>query len=98
MRLLPKELEDKIPVLYATEEEENPMVYAKLFLQKWTWYIIEIDEDKDLCFGYVVSPFESELGYFRLSELQAIRGTLGYIVELDLYFEPTALDDIRDDT
>lgn len=55
----------------------------------WTWYPTEFDGD-DLFFG-LVSGFEVELGYFRLSELEGVRGKLGLPIERDLYFEPTAL-------
>ncbi len=45
-----------LPLLYATEEEKNPLCQIKLFTPdaNWTWYIIEIDEECETCFGYVV--------------------------------------------
>ena len=61
---------------------------------QWTWYVIEYDPREKLFFGYV-EGFESELGYFTLSELQTIRGHLGLPVERDLYFTPTPLSEIR---
>lgn len=93
--LIPKDLLKTIPKLYETEEQNNPIVYIKLFLDAWTWYITELSIDGDIAFGYVVSPFESELGYFSLKELKTIKGALGLKVERDLSFKPTALAIIR---
>lgn len=44
----------------------------------------------------LVSGFEVELGYFTLEELEAIRGPLGLPVELDRWFSPQPLKDLRD--
>src|SRR5512143_1238754 len=43
MKLLPKELLQRIPPLYASEEEADPVVVAKFLLPgtHWTWYVIE---------------------------------------------------------
>jgi hypothetical protein len=69
MTLLPKHLGHRIPPLYATEEDRDPIGGVKLFhpLSSWSWYVIEYDGD-DLCFG-LVDGYEKELGYFSLSEL-----------------------------
>lgn len=93
--LIPKEIKEKIPLLYATEDISDPVAYVKLFLDGWTWYITEISIDGDLAFGYVISPFESELGYFSLCEIQTIKGSLGIGVERDLSFKPTKLSTIK---
>ena len=95
MEFIPKEIKNQIPKLYETEDLKNPIVYVKLFLDGWTWYITELSIDGDICFGYVVSPFERELGYFSLKELETIKGALGLKVERDLSFKPTALAIIR---
>jgi hypothetical protein len=39
---------------------------------------------------------EPELGYFRLSELQSVRGNLGLPVERDRFFTPTPLRELLD--
>lgn len=95
MELIPEEIKNQIPKLYETEEQNNPIVFVKLFLDAWTWYITELSIDSDIAFGYVVSPFESELGYFSLKELETIKGALGLAVERDLSFKATALSIIR---
>ncbi len=95
MELIPQEIKNKIPKLYETEEQNDPVAYIKLFLDGWTWYITELSIDNNICFGYVISPFESELGYFSLNEIKSIKGSLGLGVERDLSFKPTALAIIR---
>ncbi len=95
MELIPNEIKEKIPKLYDTENISDPIVHIKLFLDRWTWYIIEISIDNDICFGYVVSPFESELGYFSLNEIKEIKGSLGLGVERDLLFKPTNLSKLK---
>jgi hypothetical protein len=97
MEQIPEKLRDKIPKLYETEEQQNPIVYAKLFLDSWTWYITELSIDNDICFGLVVSPFctNGELGYFSLHEIKNVKGSLGLSVERDLHFTPTSLSEIK---
>jgi len=95
MELIPKELKEQIPKLYATEEQTDPIVYVKLFIDGWSWYITEISIDDDICFGYVVSPFTEELGYFSLQEMKEVKGSLGIGVERDLYFKPTPLSKVK---
>ncbi len=95
MKLIPNN--HTIPPLHSTQEQSNPTCQLKLFTPdaNWTWYIIEIDEQKELCFGYVVG-LENELGYFSMSELQNIRGALNLPVERDLSFTPTPLDTVKE--
>ena len=94
-KLIPKNLLNRIPKLYETEEQNNPIAYVKLFLDGWTWFITEISIDNNICFGYVISPFGAELGYFSLEEIKSIKGTLGIGVERDLSFKPTRLSKIK---
>ena len=96
MELIPKEIKEKIPKLYETEEHTNPIVFIKLFIDGWTWYLTELSIDEDIAFGYVVSPFSGgELGYFSLNEIKSLRGSLGTWVERDLHFKPTPLSKIK---
>jgi hypothetical protein len=94
MRLIPKN--HTIPKLYSTETIQDPICHLKLFTPdaNWTWYLTEIDEENELCFGYVVG-LEKELGYFAMSELGSIRGALGLPIERDLGFTPTPLSQIK---
>ena len=93
--LIPQEIRKTIPPLYATEEQKDPIVYVKLFLDGWTWFMTEMSMDGDICFGYVVSPFGKELGYFSLNEINEAKGSLGTSIERDLYFKPTKLSQIK---
>jgi len=96
-KLIPNDLIFTIPDLYSTENQQDPICHIKLFTPdaNWTWYITELSiEDRDTCFGYVVG-LESELGYFSLSEIEAVRGNLGLFVERDLGFTPTKLSEVK---
>lgn len=95
MKLLTKELLKKLPPLYATEHEDDPLVICKFFYASfhWCWYAIEYD-GRDICFGFVDGDFP-ELGYFSLHELQHTRDKLGLTVERDLYFKPCRLSVLR---
>ncbi|MDY0122955.1 DUF2958 domain-containing protein [Sulfurimonas sp.] len=95
MQLIPQEIKQHIPKLYETEEQQDPLIYVKLFLDGWSWYITEHSIDDDICFGYVVSPFGSELGYFSLQEIQEVKGSLGVGVERDVHFKPTPLSKVK---
>ena len=96
MELIPKELRDTIPKLYETEDQKDPLVYCKLIIDGWTWLILEMSIDDDVCFGYVISPFCSgELGYFSLVEIQEVKGSLGIGVERDLSFKPQPLSQLK---
>lgn len=94
--LMPAELLATIPPLYSQEEVEDPKVWAKYFTpdSSWTWYVIEYRPEERLAFGLVVG-LDTELGYFNLEELEAVRGPLGLRIERDLYFEPTPLSAVR---
>jgi hypothetical protein len=53
------------------------------------------DGDNDvLFFGFVAGTFP-ELGYFTLSELQSVRGSLGLGIERDMWFEACPLSEVR---
>lgn len=98
MELITKEIADKIPKLYETENID-PIVYVKLFTPdaNWSWFVTEFSMDKGICFGLVISPFvkNGELGYFSLNELKSIKGKLGLPIERDLWFKPTKLSDVK---
>jgi hypothetical protein len=90
--LLPSDIRPQLPDLYSGEELGlMAMALVKFFSPEsnWTWYASEYDGE-DLFFG-LVSGFEVELGYFSLSELQAVRGPWGLPIERDLHFEPKTL-------
>ncbi len=99
-KLMTKELGATIPAIGANEDAEDydaVLAPAKLFspYTGWRWYITEWDPNTGLCFG-LVEGFETELGYFDLTEL-AEATVFGSVpaVERDLYWEPQTLGEIR---
>ena len=99
-KLMTRELGDTIPALYANEDAEDydaVLAPAKLFspYSNWTWYVTEWDAKTGLCFG-LVEGFETELGYFDLTEL-AETTVFGGVpaVERDLYWQPRTIGEIR---
>ena len=85
-----------LPELYSNEHlGMDAIAPVKFFTPdgSWTWYASEYDGE-DLFFG-LVSGFEVELGYFSLTELEGVRGSLGLPVERDLYFKPTTLYELQ---
>jgi hypothetical protein len=95
MKFFTKSILEKLPKIEETENEENPMLWVKLFdpWSSWTWYVIEFDGE-DLCFG-LVHGIADELGYFRLSELRSLPSP--HWVERDFSFAPCRLDDLDKD-
>lgn len=96
MKLLTKEIIQKLPALRSQEETpaEQVKVVVKFFdpVGSWTWYATEgeVQPDGDVEFFGYVKGFEGELGYFRLSELlSAKQGQVGLRalpIERDLHF------------
>jgi len=91
MKLLNDAIRHRLPAIYATQNDPDPIIQVKFFAPwtDWTWYVTEFDGD-DLLFG-IVDGFETEWGYSSLAELEAIRGPGGLCIERDLYFDPTPL-------
>ncbi len=96
MKLLTKALRKRLPPLYATENEEDPLVICRFFYPDfgWDWYAIEFDE-KDIFYGFVDGDFP-ELGYFSWAELHANRGQWGLPIERDRSFKPCRLSALRE--
>jgi hypothetical protein len=93
MKLLPQELERKLPSL-GTESE---IALVKWFTpdSNFTWYVAEYDPETGDCFG-LVDGLEKELGYFNLKEIQKLRGKFNLPVERDRFFDPTPLLDLME--
>jgi hypothetical protein len=71
--------------------DHDPPPVVKLFTPDAgaTWLLTELDpEQPDVAFGLIdLGLGTPELGYVCLSEIAAVRGTLGLPVERDLYFQ-----------
>ena len=98
--LMTQELGDAIPALYANEHIANydgVLAVVKLFspYSGWTWYVTEWEPETGTCFG-LVEGFETEIGYFDLTEL-AEATVFGSVpaVERDLYWQPKTIGEIR---
>ena len=72
------------------DDPDAVVARVKLFspYNGWRWYVTEWEAETGLCFG-LVEGFETELGYFDLTELSEVT-VLGQVpaVERDLYWEP----------
>lgn len=96
MELLTQEIIAKLPKL-GSQDGKDPhevKVVAKFFdpTGSWTWYVVEGEQrdDGDWEFFGLVRGFETELGYFTLSELQhakeGLTGLHALPIERDLHF------------
>ena len=99
-KLMTKDLGDTILAIGATanvDDYDAVLAPAKLFSPHtgWRWYITEWDPRTGLCFG-LVEGFESEVGYFDLTEL-AEATVFGSVpaVERDLYWQPVTIGEIK---
>lgn len=95
MKLLTKEIRKRLPGLHDTERHPDPVAVVKFFMPgtSWTLYATEFDRE-DTFFG-LIEGFETELGYFSLSELESAQGPAGLKVERDRYFKPTPLSRLK---
>jgi hypothetical protein len=97
MKLLTKELANKLPALYSQENNSEPVAQVRFFsiASQWEWFAVEFDGE-DLFYG-LVKGFETELGYFSLSELQGLTAMNGMLplIERDTSFKPTPLSQLR---
>ena len=104
MKLLPKEVREALPDLYAQDGKGGKTVaYVKYFTtsSSWTWYVLggepvldESGKELDFRFFGLVDGYEKELGDFLLSELEEVRGPMGLPIERDLYWQPKTLEEI----
>lgn len=94
MKLMTKEIANRLPRLYQTQGNPDPVAIVKFFTPwgNWTWYATEWDGD-GVCFG-LVDGHEKEIGYFDLNEMAAVRGPFGLGIERDLHFKPTPLSQL----
>jgi hypothetical protein len=96
MKLLTKELQKKLPPLYAQDGKgKEAIAYVKFFdpCGSWTWYATEYDPEEKLFFG-LVDGHEKELGYFSLPELEYIKRPFGLGIERDIHFDPIKLSEL----
>ena len=97
MELITKEIRERTPLIYGTENIEDKIVTAKFFnpCGIGTWYLIELAEDNNYSFGFV-DMYEKKLGYFTIRELEDLKLPFGLSIERDIHFKPTLLKEIRE--
>jgi hypothetical protein len=97
MMLLTKEVEARMPALYATENTpmNEKVVQVKFFTpdSNWSWFGIEYDPSERLFFGLVAGLYP-EFGYFSLDELESVTGPRGLPIERDMYFSPKTVAEV----
>ena len=54
----------------------------------------EYQEGDDVLFFGLVQGFETELGYWYLSDFDGVKGPLGLPIERDLHWKPTSLQEV----
>ena len=97
MKLLTKEILNKVPALYAQDGKgEEAIAYAKFFnpAGAGTWYMTEYSPEDGTAFGLCIIQ-ESELGYFSIPELESLKLPFGLKIERDLHFKPTPIRDCK---
>lgn len=99
MKLLTKEIRDKLPKIREQEEKgEDAIVHVKFFTpwSHWTWYGTEgqPEENGDFLFFGLVDGMEKEIGYWTLNELESVKGPLGLRIERDKFWTPKSLNKI----
>ena len=100
MKLLTKEIKDNLKPLrtFDNTAPENIPIIAKFFdpCGSYDWFVTEGEEDDNgdwLFFGLVDGQYK-ELGYFRLSELNAVERPLGMGIERDRIFKDHMLAEV----
>lgn len=102
MKLLTKEITDKLPALYATDNipTDQKKIICKFFTptSNWTWFVTEgsKQENGDFLFFGLVQGFEDEWGYFSLNELQSVKGPFGLGIERDKFFKPCTVAELKE--
>lgn len=110
MKMLTKEILERLPKLYANEDKkpEDVKVIVKFFdpTGSWSWYATEgqpvIEDGKEVdfeFFGYV-RGFDNELVYFTLNQLlhakDNVRGLQSLPIERDMHFGEHTLAEVME--
>lgn len=100
-KLMTKELEERMPKLYETEEIEtdDKIALVKYYIPHThaQWFGIEYSKEENIMFGYSSifhAPGCDEFGYFSLDELESVAVADIYHVERDENFVPTNMKEI----
>ena len=93
MKLVTKEIKTAAKKQYKTYAEDclknvDQNIVAKFFnpCGDGTWYLVNMHEDEDYCWGFVVMNGYVESGSFSLNELKSVRLPYGLKIERDKSF------------
>ena len=94
--LLPSSIERKLPPLYSTENEPDPIVHVKFFnpysRSNQVWLLTEYDPATNTGFGWAdLGMGGGELGYIDVGELQGLQKGGLPLIERDTSWRPTPL-------
>ena len=95
MKLLTKEITDKAQKQYDKGSDmDEQMIVAKFFGGDWTWYLMNMADNGDYCWG-IVDGNAVEMGSFSINELQKVKlKPFGLGIERDIYFEPVPASEL----
>ena len=97
MKFITKAILNAVPKLYTQEDlGDAAIVHDKWFdaWGSWSWYMTELDPETQQAFGLVIG-FETEIGYFDLNELQALKIHGIARIERDRWFKPCTVGEVR---
>src|SRR5690242_18052620 len=98
MEPLSDKLRDKIPPLYRTRAEADPMVWVRFFspVLNWRWYVIEAEQvDRVLIFYGWMAHAAEPAGRLIRSDLASMRAYFGIVIERDTDFVPCPLSQVQ---
>lgn len=101
MKLMTKEIENRIPALYFNDGKDAATVkiHVKFFSPygSGVWYATEYDPESQMFFGFAqMFPGGGELGYFSADELKSVRGSTGIPIVRDINFGDHTLREVMD--
>ena len=95
--LLDDESRSRLPKIYGLDDRNlrlGALAIVKFVAPEssWAWYTSEFDGE-DMFYGLIVAN-EKKIGFFWLSELEALNHALGLAVERDKNFGPKRLSEL----
>lgn len=99
MKLVTKEVENKMPKINETSNQKDPICLVHYFNPQGAgnWFGIEYDKETGIMYGCasIFGDHNDELGDFSIKELEDYRGMFGMSIERDLYWDPKPLSEVK---
>jgi Protein of unknown function (DUF2958) len=93
-----EQLKTRLPPLLSQEAEDDPTVFARLFLPGTdrNWYVLEGQAENDdfVFFGFVTGLGRDDFAHFYESEVEQVRGPGDETIILDDTFASGKLTDV----